>query len=321
MQASEKQKLLEVKVRNLQTSLINEKKERASEISQAHRVSLSEKERLNLQQKLKQQIAHKQSLEDEVHTIKSQLKIEKQKRELELEQRDKWYKEKLRLLEQAFEKESQIRINATVSAMESSYDKLQSKYDQFITEVADFDVPVASDNYYNILKGRRFELYIACRMVNEKGCDIIEWTPDKGFVAGLKVEANSNPDLVLKQADGQTIAIECKYRSKIESMRKFPDAVIWCSYGQLKCYERFAEERKIPLFVALGIGGDARDPDSVYMAGFKEMNNLSDYGEYDKKEYIEGEITATTMKFKYCHKKHLAQWRESAESAESEIIT
>ena len=96
-------------------------------------------------------------------------------------------------------------------------------------------------------------------------------------------------------------------------MKKFPDAVIWCSYGQMKCYQNFADERQMPVYLALGIGGDAKRPNSVYMAGFKEMNDLSGYGEFEKKESIEGEIITKTEKFKYCHKTHLAQWLVNAE--------
>ena len=78
MQASEKQKMLEVKVRHLQTSLIVEQKGRESEIAQVNRASLNEKEQLKLQRQLKHQIASKQLLEDEIYKIQSELKIEKQ---------------------------------------------------------------------------------------------------------------------------------------------------------------------------------------------------------------------------------------------------
>ena len=117
-----------------------------------------------------------------------------------------------------------------------------------------------------LLKGREFEDHVLelLGVANNDKLTLKEWRGDKSL-PGIYPEGNSNPDLVLEY-DGKSFAIECKWRSHLPKdidKELLPPA-------RAALFEKYAKERRMPIFLLLGIGGLPSDPDVLYiMSDFK----------------------------------------------------
>ena len=112
-----------------------------------------------------------------------------------------------------------------------------------------------------LLKGREFEDHVLelLGVANNDKLTLKEWRGDKSM-PGIYPEGNSNPDLILEY-DGHPFAIECKWRSHMPkdiSKELLPPA-------RVALFERYSKERRMPIFLLLGIGGLPCDPDVLYI--------------------------------------------------------
>ena len=112
------------------------------------------------------------------------------------------------------------------------------------------------------LKGREFEDYVLEQLgiANNDRLTLKEWRGDKSL-PGIYPEGNSNPDLVLEY-DGRPFAIECKWRSHLPkdiSKELLPP-------DRVALFESYAKERRMPVYLLLGIGGLPSDPDKLYLS-------------------------------------------------------
>ena len=208
--------------------------------------------------------------------------------------------QKIIAFEAKIDKECRARQNISIGEMNESNERLE----QLIKDAITFDFPIHHENYDNLLKGREFEICLA-KMLSKDTLRIHAWTPDKGIYNNIKVESNNHPDLIVKTIDNQKIAIECKFRSRIGSWlndKEYPNHIILFNYAQYKAYERFKEAENMPVFIALGIGGNAQSPDNIYLI------NLDDIPEQAK--YIEANIGSDKKisKLYIYHKKQLKNW-------------
>ena len=125
-----------------------------------------------------------------------------------------------------------------------------------------------------LLKGREFEDYVLelLGVADNDKLTLKEWRGDKSL-PGIYPEGNSNPDLVLEY-DGRPFAIECKWRSHMPkdiSKELLPPA-------RVALFEKYATERRMPVYLLLGIGGLPSDPDLLLLApmeGNLSINTLS----------------------------------------------
>lgn len=113
-----------------------------------------------------------------------------------------------------------------------------------------------------LLKGREFEDHVLelLGVANNDRLTLKEWRGDKSL-PGIYPEGNSNPDLVLEY-DGRPFAIECKWRSHLPKdidKELLPPA-------RAALFEKYAKERRMPVFLLLGIGGLPSDPDLLLLA-------------------------------------------------------
>ena len=113
-----------------------------------------------------------------------------------------------------------------------------------------------------LLKGREFEDYVLeqLNIANNDRLTLKEWRGDKSL-PGIYPEGNSNPDLVLEY-DGRPFAIECKWRSHLPkdiSKELLP-------LERVALFEKYAKERRMPVYLLLGIGGLPNDPDKLYLS-------------------------------------------------------
>lgn len=111
-----------------------------------------------------------------------------------------------------------------------------------------------------VLKGREFEDYVIdlFDLPNNKKLTLKEWRGDKSL-PGVYPKNNSAPDLVFEY-DGKPFAVECKWRSHlskdIEKELLPPE--------RMASFHQFSTERRMVVYLLLGIGGLPNDPDNLY---------------------------------------------------------
>ena len=111
-----------------------------------------------------------------------------------------------------------------------------------------------------VLKGREFEDYVLelLDIAHSDKLTLKEWRGDKSL-PGVYPESNSAPDFVFEY-DGNSFAVECKWRSHlskdIEKELLPPE--------RMASFHQFSTERRMVVYLLLGIGGLPNDPDSLY---------------------------------------------------------
>ena len=111
-----------------------------------------------------------------------------------------------------------------------------------------------------LLKGREFEDYVLelFDIAHNDKLSLKEWRGDKSL-PGIYPKSNSAPDFVFEY-DGKPFAVECKWRSHLpKDIEKelLPAA-------RMASFQQFSTERRMPVYLLLGIGGLPNDPDSLY---------------------------------------------------------
>jgi hypothetical protein len=119
-----------------------------------------------------------------------------------------------------------------------------------------------------IEKGDNFEKYVAERF-DDKLFSIVEWTTDMSRKHNRFVEADCNPDLVIRDRKTNNIfCIECKYRSRLVN-----EYFEWSYPDQMDRYFSYAHERKIPFYAVLGLGGSPDFPSEVFCIPLEGAKN------------------------------------------------
>jgi hypothetical protein len=116
-------------------------------------------------------------------------------------------------------------------------------------------------------KGEQFEQLIVSKF-DKRYFTLKEWRSDKG-INGRYAESSKNPDLEfefhLKRA--KTIfAVECKWRGNY-----YKGGIEWAKKRQVERYNDFAADRKIPVFVIIGVGGTPNNPNKIFVVPLKAL--------------------------------------------------
>ena len=109
-------------------------------------------------------------------------------------------------------------------------------------------------------KGFLFESFVVqCFDKNEY--EMIEWRSDK-FIPGWRPRSCQWPDIEMEhRTSKQPVAIECKFRSHFTDGK-----VSWAYPAQMTRYREFEKQKKTPVFLALGVGGEPDEPAALYFA-------------------------------------------------------
>lgn len=121
----------------------------------------------------------------------------------------------------------------------------------------------------NKQKGIEFESFVVNHF-ESKYYDLLEWRGDK-YSNGRYASSNYYPDLEikLKSKKLQTkFAIECKYRSYF-----FKYGIKWAEDYQLENYKKYSTELGIPVFIIIGVGGEATSPAEVFIIPLSDINS------------------------------------------------
>ena len=131
----------------------------------------------------------------------------------------------------------------------------------------------------NQQKGLAFEKYVISKFPKDS-YSIKEWRSDK-FTDGRYAESSTYPDMELTLHLGKyehEFAIECKWRSKFTDEKSLE----WSYDEQIKRYNKYSEDKSIPVFIILGIGGTPSAPENVFCIPLQALQNA-----HVEKEYLE----------------------------------
>src|SRR5687768_425634 len=134
------------------------------------------------------------------------------------------------------------------------------------------------DNYE---KGRAFELFIT-RLFNYHSFRLINWHKAEEFAGSFFPFDHAHPDLemelVFAGAKRYRFAVECKWRKEFIAGK-----IEWATSRQICSYEDFQNRARMPVFVAIGIGGDPSNPEKLFVT---PLNNISRYTEVYESQLI-----------------------------------
>ncbi len=129
-------------------------------------------------------------------------------------------------------------------------------------------------------KGREFENFVVS-LFNPEYFTLDEWQSDK-FHNGIYPSASLGPDLVYTfqtSSDFGRLAVECKWRCEIPSK-----GVNIGQQRQLDTYKKFRSDRRMPVFLVLGIGGKPSHPEELYIMPINEVRSTV-LRQYELHEY------------------------------------
>jgi len=115
-------------------------------------------------------------------------------------------------------------------------------------------------NDENEKKGYDFEKFVV-KKFNKRYFSIKKWRGDK-YVEGRYAEDTPAPDLLLELKLRDTsyqFAVECKWQSK------YYKGGFELSEKDFEKYKQYEEKNNIPVFIVVGIGGTAANPENLYI--------------------------------------------------------
>ena len=119
----------------------------------------------------------------------------------------------------------------------------------------------------SVEKGIAFEKFIVSKFSKQQ-FKLLRWRSDK-YVDGIYASENRDPDLVFEYRSKTgcfRFAVECKWRSGF-----FEGNIQLAKPYQIINYHEFIFREKIPVFIALGIGGDPWMPMDLYLFQLKSL--------------------------------------------------
>jgi hypothetical protein len=119
----------------------------------------------------------------------------------------------------------------------------------------------------NFEKGREFEKYVK-ELFNEDSFTVSKWRESKRFDDPFQLEDCGNPDLelIFRGRKNYHFAVECKWREKFINGK-----MIWATDIQLCSYLNFENRFRIPVFIAIGIGGQPSRPEKLFVTPLRNM--------------------------------------------------
>jgi hypothetical protein len=124
--------------------------------------------------------------------------------------------------------------------------------------------------YYNgYRKGAQFENFV-CSLFKPESWVVEDRTKDWSHKLSRPVESDQNPDLILRnKKTDKRVAIECKFRTRVWSDGGVTGIVWPKEYADR--YKKFAEEKKIPVYIAFGLGGNPKSPNELFLVPLERV--------------------------------------------------
>jgi hypothetical protein len=130
-------------------------------------------------------------------------------------------------------------------------------------------------------KGRLFEEYIIS-LFNKKHFQIDEWRRSEPLADLSKLINYGYPDLemIFKGVKSYKFAVECKWQCEFKEGK-----IEWASMKKIARYQEFENKMRIPVFVAIGIGGKPSEPDKLFVTPLCNISGLIELSESDMIPY------------------------------------
>ena len=124
-----------------------------------------------------------------------------------------------------------------------------------------------------VLKGREFEDYVLEMFDIREDGDLVlkEWQGDK-TLGDVCPESNRYPDFVFCYQQSHCFAVECKWRERLTTNLEKDLLTV----DKLAIYHQFADERRMHVFIVLGIGGEPSQPEQLYIIPLQEIPAVLD---------------------------------------------
>jgi len=179
------------------------------------------------------------------------------------------------LIDDAIEKitkEKDLQYKGQIEEMQAAAETIQEEFNSAQERALLFGLDLTGSHLDNVVKGRLFEVYGAQYWHRHDRLRILDWTPDKGFHHDIDVGSNGNPDFLVEVdviANKKRIAIEAKYRNTHFFLN--PDKAgkrLFCAFEKrykIERYHRYAIEKGCPVYILLGIGHTADNPEALYL--------------------------------------------------------
>lgn len=142
---------------------------------------------------------------------------------------------------------------------------------------------------FNKKSGDDFEKFVVQKF-SHNYFRLKEWAGDK-YINGIYAETTLQPDLVMEfslKGEISQFAVECKYRSDFHK-----GGIEFATMEQCHRYSDFAENRNIPVFIAIGVGGKPDNPQYFYVVPLSELDSnfidgrtLEKYGKNSKSNFF-----------------------------------
>jgi hypothetical protein len=117
------------------------------------------------------------------------------------------------------------------------------------------------------IKGKRFEDHVE-NLFSKKYFRIVEKTHSFKTNSDRYVESSKNPDFIFEYGPTkERFAVECKFRTSLNRENQLE----WSYPAQLKRYKEFSHERKIPVYIVVGlewVTADKYDPNEEIVENF-----------------------------------------------------
>ena len=126
-----------------------------------------------------------------------------------------------------------------------------------------------------VLKGREFEDFVLDLFdIREDGdFTLKEWQGDK-TLGDVCPENNHYPDFVFCYQQIHCFAVECKWRKRL--VANFEKDLF--TADKLSIYQQFSDERRMPVYIVLGVGGEPCQPEQLYIIPMQEIPAIWDSG-------------------------------------------
>lgn len=140
-----------------------------------------------------------------------------------------------------------------------------------------FPKKVEEDNFE---KGRLFEEYII-NLFNKKYFYLKQWRKSQKFDDSYSIIDSVYPDiemeLVFTGRRNFRFAVECKWKQNFINGK-----IEWASDDKICSYRIFQDRVRIPVFIAIGIGGEPDNPEKLFLT---PLNSI-----YMKNELFESDL-------------------------------
>jgi hypothetical protein len=142
-----------------------------------------------------------------------------------------------------------------------------------VTHEPETDFIPLSDNTNITDKGDAFEQFVVKKLSENPSLSIKLWRSDK-YVDGVFSQSGKHPDFEImfsETKDGEKVnrvfGLECKWRHYF-----FNDRIELEAY-QLNNYRQYARDENKPVYLVLGVGGTAAEPETLFLVPLKDVEN------------------------------------------------